>query len=157
MLNQGDNASAVSFLIVRTQLIVAKDGDFRMYESFYNLHPTPFRLTPDPYFFFESDTHKRGLAYLRFALQAEGFFAGGDAESAMAFVRSGAKRISDAMSFCSGRESRLYRQLQEEREGWELYYSVLAAMKTGLERGDPEADRLRGRAGETVEACRLRC
>jgi hypothetical protein len=97
------------------------------------------------------------VAYLRFALQAEGFFAGGDAESAMAFVRSGAKRISEAMSFCSGRESRLYRQLQEEREGWELYYSVLAAMKTGLERGDPEADRLRGRAGETVEACRLRC
>jgi type II secretory pathway predicted ATPase ExeA len=45
-----------------------------MYESFYNLHPTPFRLTPDPHFFFESDTHKRGLAYLRFAFyQEEGF------------------------------------------------------------------------------------
>ncbi len=45
-----------------------------MYESFYNLHPTPFRLTPDPHFFYESDTHKRGLAYLRFAFyQEEGF------------------------------------------------------------------------------------
>jgi type II secretory pathway predicted ATPase ExeA len=45
-----------------------------MYEPFYKLHPTPFRLTPDPHFFFESETHKRGLAYLRFAFyQREGF------------------------------------------------------------------------------------
>ena len=47
-----------------------------MYEPFYNLHPTPFRLTPDPHFFFESETHKRGLAYLRYAFyQREGFVA----------------------------------------------------------------------------------
>lgn len=45
-----------------------------MYESFYKLHPTPFRLTPDPHFFFESKTHQRGMAYLRFAFyQREGF------------------------------------------------------------------------------------
>lgn len=47
-----------------------------MFESFYKLHPTPFRLTPDLHFFFESETHKRGLAYLRFAFyQREGFVA----------------------------------------------------------------------------------
>jgi len=46
----------------------------RMYESFYKLRKTPFRLTPDPYFFFESRTHKRGAAYLRYAMQqGEGF------------------------------------------------------------------------------------
>jgi len=45
-----------------------------MFESFYKLNPSPFRLTPDPHFFFESETHKRGLAYLRFAFyQKEGF------------------------------------------------------------------------------------
>jgi len=45
-----------------------------MYESFYGLSPTPFRLTPDPLFFFEGVTHKRGLAFLRYAfLQQEGF------------------------------------------------------------------------------------
>ena len=49
-------------------------GVIGMYEAFYKLHPTPFRLTPDPHFFFESETHKRGLAYLRFAFyQREGF------------------------------------------------------------------------------------
>lgn len=45
-----------------------------MYESFYGLSLTPFRLTPDPLFFFEGVTHKRGLAFLRYAfLQQEGF------------------------------------------------------------------------------------
>jgi len=45
-----------------------------MYESFYRLRKTPFRLTPDPYFFFGSRTHKRGTAYLRYAMQqGEGF------------------------------------------------------------------------------------
>jgi len=46
----------------------------RMYESFYRLRKTPFRLTPDPSFFFESRTHKRGAAYLCYAMQqGEGF------------------------------------------------------------------------------------
>jgi len=40
-----------------------------MYESFYKLHPSPFRLTPDPRYFFKSPSHKRGLAYLHFAAQ----------------------------------------------------------------------------------------
>jgi len=45
-----------------------------MYESFYELYKPPFRLTPDPHFFFDSRTHKRGLAYLRYAVQqGEGF------------------------------------------------------------------------------------
>ena len=45
-----------------------------MYESFYKLRKPPFRLTPDPHFFFGSRTHRRGLAYLRYAVQqGEGF------------------------------------------------------------------------------------
>ena len=45
-----------------------------MYKSFYNLQREPFRLTPDPQFFFASATHSRGLAYLQYAFQQrEGF------------------------------------------------------------------------------------
>ena len=45
-----------------------------MYESFYNLRAKPFRLSPDPGFFFASRGHKRALAYLRYGLsQGEGF------------------------------------------------------------------------------------
>jgi len=45
-----------------------------MYESFYGLQATPFRLTPDPGFFFASGMHQSAQAHLRYALnQGEGF------------------------------------------------------------------------------------
>jgi len=45
-----------------------------MYESFYNLKTKPFRLSPDPRFFFGSRGHKRALSYLRYGIrQGEGF------------------------------------------------------------------------------------
>lgn len=45
-----------------------------MYEDFYHLSAKPFRLSPDPSFFFASRGHKRALAYLRYGLnQGEGF------------------------------------------------------------------------------------
>jgi len=45
-----------------------------VYQSFYNLTGKPFRLSPDPTFFFPSRGHKRALAYLRYGLhQNEGF------------------------------------------------------------------------------------
>jgi len=37
----------------------------------YNLHPAPFRLTPDPGFFFVSQSHKRAIAYLNFVTQQQ--------------------------------------------------------------------------------------
>ncbi|MBI3772252.1 MAG: AAA family ATPase [Gammaproteobacteria bacterium] len=47
-----------------------------MYESFYGLKANPFRLAPDPRFFYPSAGHKRGLAYLRYGLQqGQGFVA----------------------------------------------------------------------------------
>ena len=45
-----------------------------MYESYYNFTEPPFRLTPDPRFYFSSATHKRALTHLRFGFhQREGF------------------------------------------------------------------------------------
>nr|MCH9674522.1 AAA family ATPase [Gammaproteobacteria bacterium] len=45
-----------------------------MYEAFYKLRDKPFRLSPDPRFFFNSRGHKRALAYLRYGVkQGEGF------------------------------------------------------------------------------------
>lgn len=44
-----------------------------MFEEFYQLTGNPFRLTPDPHYFFPSRIHKRGLAYLRYGVeQGEG-------------------------------------------------------------------------------------
>ena len=45
-----------------------------MYETFYKLNTKPFRLSPDPQFFYPSAGHKRALSYLLYGLnQAEGF------------------------------------------------------------------------------------
>jgi type II secretory pathway predicted ATPase ExeA len=45
-----------------------------MIEQFYDLNVAPFRLVPDPRFFFASGTHARALAFLEYGLQqGEGF------------------------------------------------------------------------------------
>lgn len=45
-----------------------------MYESYYGLHDKPFRLRPDPTFFYGSKGHKRAMGYLEYGLsQGEGF------------------------------------------------------------------------------------
>ena len=45
-----------------------------MYESYYGLSDKPFRLRPDPHFFFGSKGHKRAMAYLEYGLShGEGF------------------------------------------------------------------------------------
>ncbi|MDG3088264.1 XrtA-associated ATPase [Vibrio hannami] len=45
-----------------------------MYESYFGLSGKPFRLSPDPRFFFESPHHGKAISYLRYGLElGEGF------------------------------------------------------------------------------------
>ncbi len=45
-----------------------------MYEEFFRLTDAPFRLNPDPRFFYGSRSHNKAMAYLHYGLkQAEGF------------------------------------------------------------------------------------
>jgi len=45
-----------------------------MFDDFYGLTGRPFQLTPDPAFYFESQTHRKALSYLGYGLaQGEGF------------------------------------------------------------------------------------
>jgi putative secretion ATPase (PEP-CTERM system associated) len=45
-----------------------------MYEEFFSFSAAPFRLNPDPKFFFGSRSHNKAMAYLHYGLrQAEGF------------------------------------------------------------------------------------
>jgi general secretion pathway protein A len=45
-----------------------------MIEEYYGLSAAPFRLVPDPRFFYASDTHQKALSYLEYGLQqGEGF------------------------------------------------------------------------------------
>lgn len=45
-----------------------------MYEAFYHLSGLPFQLSPDPRFYFASQSHRKAMAYLIYGLnQGEGF------------------------------------------------------------------------------------
>src|SRR6185312_11464178 len=45
-----------------------------MYEKFYRLSGSPFKLTPDHRFFYRSAGHKKAMSYLQFGIhQGEGF------------------------------------------------------------------------------------
>ncbi len=45
-----------------------------MYESFYSLTSMPFQLTPDSRFFFDSQEHRKAMAFLQYGIaQQEGF------------------------------------------------------------------------------------
>jgi putative secretion ATPase (PEP-CTERM system associated) len=45
-----------------------------MYDQFYGFSGRPFQLTPDPFFYFESGTHRKAMSYLGYGLaQGEGF------------------------------------------------------------------------------------
>jgi putative secretion ATPase (PEP-CTERM system associated) len=45
-----------------------------MYSEFYRFNGLPFQLTPDPRFFYNSQNHRKALAYLTYGLsQGEGF------------------------------------------------------------------------------------
>ncbi len=45
-----------------------------MYESYFGFTATPFNLSPDPAFFFQSRGHRNALSYLKFGVyQSEGF------------------------------------------------------------------------------------
>ncbi|MEI8395841.1 MAG: XrtA/PEP-CTERM system-associated ATPase [Rhodospirillaceae bacterium] len=47
-----------------------------MFDEFYRLSGSPFRLSPDPRFFFGSRSHTKAMAYLHYGLQQrEGFIA----------------------------------------------------------------------------------
>jgi general secretion pathway protein A len=45
-----------------------------MYQAFFSLQKSPFRLAPDPSFLFLSNQHKEGIAHLAYGLQENGGF-----------------------------------------------------------------------------------
>lgn len=45
-----------------------------MYQAFFSLQKSPFRLAPDPTFLFLSDQHKEAIAHLTYGLQENGGF-----------------------------------------------------------------------------------
>ena len=91
--------------------------------------------------------------YLRFALKAASFFAGGKDEQGLEFISHGAKRIATALEFVQGGNSPLKQQYEKERLGWNLYYDTLTALEDALDQNDDFALDLRHKAKLIIGEC----
>jgi len=93
------------------------------------------------------------VVYLRFALKAASFFAAGEADEGLEFVTQGSRRITAALQFAQGENSRLGQVYQTERLGWNLYYDTLGAVEEALGNDDRFARALRDKAKRIAQAC----
>jgi hypothetical protein len=96
------------------------------------------------------------VVYLRFALKAASFFAGGQNEQGLAFITDGARRIATALEFVQGEDSPLKHQYVKERRGWDLYYDTLSALEDALNKNDDFALDLRHKAKLIIGKCSVR-
>jgi hypothetical protein len=92
------------------------------------------------------------VVYLRFALKAMQFFIDGKDKEGIEFIKNGVRRISETMRFLDTYFESEYRN---ERAGWEIYYDILTACRSALEKKDPFAISLREKAEEIVNNTHL--
>jgi hypothetical protein len=92
------------------------------------------------------------VMYLRFALRAESLFEAGQDKRGREFVRQGAARLAEALDFVTGENSQLERTYNRERQGWNLFYDILAVIEDGLNDGDAFALALRDKAKRLIES-----
>ena len=97
------------------------------------------------------------IVYLRFALKASSFFTAGKVEQGVDFIKTGAKRISNALDFVMGENSTLKEQYKKERLGWDLFFDTLSAAEKAIEKEDEFALDLCDKAKGIVEKCLIRC
>jgi hypothetical protein len=96
------------------------------------------------------------VVYLRFALKAAALFADHRVDQGIELIKSGARRITEALDFVDGTPSMLARQYEKERLGWNLYYDTLTAIEDALKREDRFAQGLQNKARSIIDGCMLR-
>jgi hypothetical protein len=95
------------------------------------------------------------VVHLRFALKAAALFHGNQAQKGLELVKSGTRRISQALEFVQGENSALRAQYESERQGWNLYYDILEALEEALAKKDPIAITLQQKARSIVRECAI--
>ena len=93
------------------------------------------------------------VTYLRFGLKAASFFASGEKDDGLEFIKIGAKRITNALDFVHGKNSMLKQHYEKERNGWNLYYDTLSAVEDALKNNDSFALGLRKKAESIIHQC----
>jgi hypothetical protein len=95
------------------------------------------------------------VVYLRFALKATIFFANGDMEKGLEFIRLGARRILAATDFISGSPSELANQYKRERRAWNLYYDILLKAREKITEDDRFTLEICKKAQKIIKRCHI--
>jgi len=95
------------------------------------------------------------VVYLRFTFKAASLFVEGHSDRELDFMRLGAKRITAALDFIYGENSRLADQYEKECFGWNLYYDTLSAIELGIAEGNEYALDLRKKAQRIIRQCAI--
>jgi len=95
------------------------------------------------------------VTLLRFALKVAALFNEGKSREAIAFMRTGIPQLQEGLDFTQGRPSELQQAYQRERQGWDLFYSSLAAIEKALRSEEAWALSVQTAARQIVSDCRL--
>lgn len=96
------------------------------------------------------------VSCLRFAVKACDYFNKGNRERGDKFVLMGSERVGRAMEFTSGENSELAEQYKKEKDGWDLYYNILAELKTALNNNDKFALELCDKTKKLIEEIKIK-
>lgn len=93
------------------------------------------------------------VVYLRLALKAISLAYDGKPDWANELICSGAKRVSAAMDFCSGKEYGLKEQYEKERKAWRVYYDTMSVLDDSIRARNPSGLELREKARDIIDRC----
>lgn len=95
------------------------------------------------------------VAIMRFALKAAAMFREKKMDKGLELVTNGTPRLAEALEFTRGKGSRLQKQYEEERRGWDLYYDILDVVAQAIQCKDPFALQLQQKARAIIDDCKV--
>ncbi|NES73397.1 MAG: hypothetical protein F6K24_53510 [Okeania sp. SIO2D1] len=95
------------------------------------------------------------VVYLRFCLKVASLFAEGKSGQALEFIKNGVPRLQETLDFVQGENSQLKQAYEKEKQGWNLYYDILAQIEEAIASEDDLALKLQQEAQAIIDQCAI--
>jgi hypothetical protein len=96
------------------------------------------------------------IVYLRLALKAASLFQEGEKAAGRELLEMGTDRLWRMIRIWEDQPLRLREVYVREKEGWDAFYDIMDRVEAAAASGDPFALRLKGRAQEVMDGCKIR-
>lgn len=95
------------------------------------------------------------VCMLRFAINGVKFYKEGQDDIGYRFLTENAKRLEKAIDFVNGDNSKLKKQAEFERKGWDLFYDILENIEGMIKRQEPAAMKIVSGAKKIINNCKI--